>query len=526
MTTHSHSNPLYKLKLKAEKILQKMAPSPDAPAGHDTESILHDLRVHQIELEIQNEDLIQSQQEAQSLKEQYFNLFDQAPVGYISVDHSGIIQKTNQHFCSMLNLEPSKFYRRPISQFITEADRDQFNKNFLNARNYGGSVVMNTHMLKSSNDVIDTEVVIKVLKNLYQSEKPQESILIVILDISDKVQAQTALLESKTRLKQIIEDIPAMICRFNSDGFITYANQEFGDYFRCENNTCLGKNFFNLVPEDKKNLFVRQFSELKQTDPVNTIEYSLKSGKKQIWFRWTIRAIFDDNGRSVKLQTVGQDITQLVQSRNEREEKKRLKSLVELSGAICHELRQPLQILLGLTDLIAVQLSEDKDVDKDLQRLKDQTVRINQLLTRMNNITKYKTKSYTNTSNIIDLENASDRREVRRYMPKDKFFVQFSQQEKEIFPLIDISMGGLSFRSATPLDFTSETAAGIIIDESGQILVHDLKCTVLQTAQKNTINAYKKKSPIEPEVYHVCFTDRDGLNNTGLKEFIQNHTLH
>ncbi len=526
MAAKSEKPHLDELKKKAEALLDKDAIVSGTLSQKDIKAIFHDLKVHQIELQMQNRELAQTQEEAQQAREKYFKLFDQAPVGYISVDDKGIIEKTNQAFCDLIGFDFSNLLYRPLSQFITKKDQDRFIREFRHARDYSGSVKMAIRMLKSNKKGVDTELAVRVMGNASGQADRDEPILIVIIDTEEKVKAQKELEKNQERLKQIIEDIPAMICRFDSDGVITYANNEFSHYFNCLKDTCEGENFFLMLPEDKQALFRRQFARLSKQRPVNTFEFSIADSEEgERYLRWTIRSIFDRNDEVVKFQTVGQDITLLVQTRKEKEEKEKLQNLVELSGAICHELRQPLQILLGQTDLVAMQMAEDETLAEDLERFRKQTLRINQLLTQLDHITRYETKPYTGNSKIIDLDHASERRKHRRYMPKEKLSLQLAQKRELIFPLIDISKGGLSFWSEEPLDYRGKILSGDILDRSGRVLVENLKCEFIGDNQPDVLDALDARQADKTHIFHICFADHNNVYATSLDKLIQEQGL-
>jgi PAS domain S-box-containing protein len=115
-----------KLRHQAEKKLKNQPESqekiPDAiPSGMQ---LLHELRVHQVELEAQNEELRRSQLELKAAKARYFDLYNLAPVGHCTLDEEGKILESNFTTSSLLGLNVSKLLKRPLTDFISKEDQD------------------------------------------------------------------------------------------------------------------------------------------------------------------------------------------------------------------------------------------------------------------------------------------------------------------------------------------------------------------------------------------------------------------
>jgi PAS domain S-box-containing protein len=114
------------LRLRAEErfrtetsALQERRRSPE-----QTEKLLHELQVHQIELEMQNEELIATQRELSTSKARYLDLYEMAPVGYLTVSEQGLVVEANISVTTMLGVERNDLLNKPISQFISGEDRD------------------------------------------------------------------------------------------------------------------------------------------------------------------------------------------------------------------------------------------------------------------------------------------------------------------------------------------------------------------------------------------------------------------
>ncbi|MBK8120022.1 MAG: PAS domain-containing protein [Sulfuritalea sp.] len=86
--------------------------------------MLHELRVHQIELEMQNEELQESQAALDRARVRYFDLYDLAPVGYCTVGEDGLILQSNLTFAGLLGVARGALIGQPFSRTILKEDQD------------------------------------------------------------------------------------------------------------------------------------------------------------------------------------------------------------------------------------------------------------------------------------------------------------------------------------------------------------------------------------------------------------------
>ena len=94
----------------------------------DSARLLHELSVHQIELELQNEELISRRAEVEAGLALYTDLYDFAPVAYASLGPDGTIAQANLVCARLLGLEPSPLLVQRLGQFVVEADLKRFNE--------------------------------------------------------------------------------------------------------------------------------------------------------------------------------------------------------------------------------------------------------------------------------------------------------------------------------------------------------------------------------------------------------------
>ena len=99
---------------------------PEDPSQEEIGRILHELRVHQVELEIQNEELRRSQMELESSRARYFNFYDLAPVGYFTLSDKGLILEANLTSAILLETDRGVLVKQPLSRYIHKEDHDIF----------------------------------------------------------------------------------------------------------------------------------------------------------------------------------------------------------------------------------------------------------------------------------------------------------------------------------------------------------------------------------------------------------------
>jgi PAS domain S-box-containing protein len=115
----------------AEALLRKQKEKQKSKAGNpwstvDTRRLLHELQVHQVELEMQNSELQEARNRMEALLEKYTDLYDFAPVGYLSLDELGQILEVNLTGAALLGLGRSSLINRRLQSFVTPASRPVF----------------------------------------------------------------------------------------------------------------------------------------------------------------------------------------------------------------------------------------------------------------------------------------------------------------------------------------------------------------------------------------------------------------
>jgi PAS domain-containing protein len=122
------TDPLNK-RSQAEKILQlkkEKKTAPDLGNEADAQKLVHELQVHQIELEMQNEELIKVYETAEAALKKFTLIFDQAPIGFITIERDGTITELNFSAAEMLGDRRFSLLGANIRMHIAEGSRSGF----------------------------------------------------------------------------------------------------------------------------------------------------------------------------------------------------------------------------------------------------------------------------------------------------------------------------------------------------------------------------------------------------------------
>lgn len=118
-------------------------------------------------------------------------------------------------------------------------------------------------------------------------------------------------------------------------------------------------------------------------------------------------APFDENDPAPGALAVFMDYTERKREEEEKLLREKLLAAIETSGAVCHELNQPLQIITGRIEVLLLKRKGDRELRRELDILLDQTDRIGEITKRLQKLNRYRTKMYAEAVHILDLEESS-----------------------------------------------------------------------------------------------------------------------
>lgn len=214
--------------------------SPDA-----VRDLLHELRVHQIELEMQNEELRRAQLELDASRARYFDLYDLAPVGYCSLSERGLILQANLAAATLLGTGRGGLVGQPISHFIFREDQDTWYRHQRLLMQTTQAQSLELRMVRQDR----SEVWVEVAATTAHDAGPPV-IRVVLFDVSDRKAMAAAMRESEGRYRALVEWSPeAMLVHLG--GKIVFANPAAAKILGAQTANALeGKPLLDLVDPD------------------------------------------------------------------------------------------------------------------------------------------------------------------------------------------------------------------------------------------------------------------------------------
>jgi PAS domain S-box-containing protein len=186
------------------KLEARLTCVPETPTPAQAHTLLKELRVHLIELEMQNEELRRTQADLEIFRARYFDLHERAPVGYLTVNEEGVILEANLPASVLFGMNRSILVRRNFSQCIEAADRDIYYLTRNRLLKTGAPHVSELRMLHSSGALFWAEL------NISFSQKGESRFFrIVIVDINDRKMAELRLEEQLLQNASTVQQLQA-----------------------------------------------------------------------------------------------------------------------------------------------------------------------------------------------------------------------------------------------------------------------------------------------------------------------------
>jgi len=366
------------LRRRAEEQAPPLEPPPENLARLspvETQRMLHDLRVHQFELEMQNEELRRAQTELDAARARYFDLYDLAPVGYCTLTEKGRIEEANLTAAAMLGVSRLALVGQLLSGFVLDEDQDVYYRHRRRLFATTETQVCRVRLLRPHN----VPVWVRLEATVTEDEEQAAPVCRVVLsDISENKQAEAALAESELQYRTLADSGQSLIWTAGQDKQCEYFNQPWLDFTGRTLEQERGEGWVKGVhPEDLEHClhtYVSAFDNRKKF----SLEYRLLHvGGDYRWIQNDGAPRFNRQGDFLGYIGHCLEITERKQS--EKKQKKlqeqlhqaqKMESVGRLAGGVAHDFNNMLSIVLGYVEMAQEQLEPNHPIATNLKQIR------------------------------------------------------------------------------------------------------------------------------------------------------------
>ena len=454
-----------KLRKKAEEKLQSQFNGIN-DQSKSLDEVINELRVHQIELEMQNEELRKAQLELEDSRRQYFELYDLAPVGYLTVDKNGLIIK--------VNLTGADIFGEPRENLINNAFIRFIASNFKRAYHEHTQKVLENQTKQQcelkliSNNEIPLFVSLNTIA-VNDEDGDFKEFRIILTDITEHKKLEEAFIKEKVELQTIFDSSRAYIFYKDKENRFLQVNKAFAKIIGRPKEELESVSLFDIFPKKQAEAYWKDDKEV------------MKSGKSKINiiepmpYKDTIRYVQTDkipyrdlDGNIIGIMGFANDITVRKKieedlERTMKELKRSNKELEEFAYVASHDLREPLRMITSFLQLLEQRYNDklDKDANEFIEYAVNGAKRLDAMITDL--------LKYSQVSN----------KEI------DQSNVNFNEVIEQVFLILEILI--------------NENSAVITYDQLPTI-TSDEKMMV-QVFQNLIVNAIKYKDKKTPKIH-------------------------
>lgn len=206
---------------------------------HAPQELIHELRVHQVELEMQNEELRRAQLELEESRDKFVNLFDFAPVGYVTLGAADIITEANLTLAKLLGCERGSLVGRSFSTYVVPEDATRLHQHLQDVTTSGQKTSCQLTLKKQDGNLLHVRLdSISVTDNRCS---------MTIVDLSENTQLARDKQDSDERLRVICHALPIPIAYIDQAEIYRFNNAAHEQWFQVSRQALTGqhvKEFF------------------------------------------------------------------------------------------------------------------------------------------------------------------------------------------------------------------------------------------------------------------------------------------
>ena len=391
----------------AERVRKLLSEAPTSQSSHSVQRAAHDFDVYRIELEMQNEALRVADKTIREAQARYVDLYDFAPVGYFTFDQNGLTEEVNLTAAGLLGYERDFLVGKPFPFLITDRYAGAFRLHLAEVFQKGTNRIDELQVRRQDRStfyVSMASVPVRDAKGIIVECRS------AVIDITEHKQMERALAKSEERLKLALEASGQAVWDWNlSTGVVDWTERAktlFG--FEPDAKVTYGRFLERVYPEDRDRMRSAVTKVLKQKKEHDAEMRVTWADGTVHWLMAKGRVFFDEAGKSTRMVGVASDITErkrmeeaLREARDQLElrvqertaqlstayevlqaemqerqrieqqlrESQKMEAIGTLAGGIAHDFNNILAAIIGFTEMVIDDVSDDTHVQQKMEQV-------------------------------------------------------------------------------------------------------------------------------------------------------------
>ncbi|WP_051305602.1 PAS domain S-box protein [Desulfogranum mediterraneum] len=187
-----------------------------------------------------------------------------------------------------------------------------------------------------------------------------------VQDITERKQAEVALLESEAKYRVLVENQSDMVVKVDLEGRLLFVSPSYCTMFGKEEGELLGKQCMPLVHEDDREPTAKAMEALFSPPHTAYLEQRALTKEGWTWIAWLDTAILDSAGKVKEIIGVGRDISERKQMEEEKEhlqaqiqQAQKMEAIGKLAGGVAHDFNNMLSVILGYAEILKEALADE-----------------------------------------------------------------------------------------------------------------------------------------------------------------------
>ena len=317
----------------------------------DVQQLVHELQVHQIELEMQNEELRRTQAELEAARDRYVDLYNFSPAGHLTLYRHGTIMEANLRAGTLLGLNRKELIRQPFVRLIAAEDQGTFQRHCQEVLKTGQRQTCEVRLRKEAG--VSRWVHLESLADLEEAGGMTRW-RVALLDITERKQAEETLRSREREFHLLADNVPALYSQVDHELRYRFVNKRYEEFFGLPPSDIVGRQIKDVVGEFNFSKIEPHLREALTGRAAALINSMVLPNGDACWVNEQYMPDRDDTGLIRGILVLITDVTA----------QKRAELALEQSRLVLQEKREELQ---ALTDkLLTAQDEERKRIAREL----------------------------------------------------------------------------------------------------------------------------------------------------------------